>query len=89
MSHGFHPERDPSDLKSLKAVEENGEEVEPLRNGAESTSEGEGADAHSGSADSSGDGVTFPFKPGMLISAFTFSCYCSLKEHECNLFKRE
>ncbi|XP_040852994.1 eukaryotic translation initiation factor 4 gamma 3-like isoform X3 [Ochotona curzoniae] len=63
MSHGFHPERDPSDLKSLKAVEENGEEVEPLRNGAESTSEGEGADAHSGSADSSGDGVTFPFKP--------------------------
>ncbi|XP_066126321.1 eukaryotic translation initiation factor 4 gamma 3 isoform X18 [Saccopteryx bilineata] len=62
MSQGFHPERDPSDLKKMKAVEENGEEAEPVRNGAESVSEGEGVDAHSGSTDSSGEGVTFPFK---------------------------
>ncbi|XP_077827412.1 eukaryotic translation initiation factor 4 gamma 3 isoform X6 [Macaca mulatta] len=63
MSQGFHPERDPSDLKKVKAVEENGEEAEPVRNGAESVSEGEGIDANSGSTDSSGDGLTFPFKP--------------------------
>ncbi|EQB78656.1 eukaryotic translation initiation factor 4 gamma 3 isoform 3 [Camelus ferus] len=62
MSQGFHPERDPSDLKKVKAVEENGEEAEPVRNGAESVSEGEGIDANSGSTDSSGEGVTFPFK---------------------------
>nr|KAF6381845.1 eukaryotic translation initiation factor 4 gamma 3 [Pipistrellus kuhlii] len=63
MSQGFHPERDSSDLKKVKAVEENGEEAEPIRNGAESVSEGEGIDANSGSTDSSGDGGTFPFKP--------------------------
>uniref|UniRef100_A0A4X2M9P4 Eukaryotic translation initiation factor 4 gamma 3 n=1 Tax=Vombatus ursinus TaxID=29139 RepID=A0A4X2M9P4_VOMUR len=64
MSQGFHPERDPSDLKKAKAVEENGEqESEPVRNGAESASEGEGGDANSGSPDSSGDGVAFPLKP--------------------------
>ncbi|KAM5320738.1 eukaryotic translation initiation factor 4 gamma 3 isoform 7-T8 [Glossophaga mutica] len=63
MSQGFHPERDSSDLKKVKAVEENGEETEPVRNGAESVSEGEGIDANSGSTDSSGEGVTFPFKP--------------------------
>ncbi|XP_037357064.2 eukaryotic translation initiation factor 4 gamma 3 isoform X1 [Talpa occidentalis] len=62
MSQGFHPERDSSDLKKAKAVEENGE-AEPVRNGAESVSEGEGIDANSGSTDSSGEGVTFPFKP--------------------------
>uniref|UniRef100_A0A8C3WIG0 Eukaryotic translation initiation factor 4 gamma 3 n=1 Tax=Catagonus wagneri TaxID=51154 RepID=A0A8C3WIG0_9CETA len=62
MSQGFHPERDPSDLKNVKAVEENGEEADPVRNGAESVSEGEGVDANSGSTDSSGEGVTFPFK---------------------------
>ncbi|XP_040612223.1 eukaryotic translation initiation factor 4 gamma 3 isoform X4 [Mesocricetus auratus] len=62
MSQGFHFERDPSALKRVKAGEENGEEAEPLRNGAESTSEGEGGDANSGSTDSSGDGITFPFK---------------------------
>ncbi|CAH7440142.1 Eif4g3 [Phodopus roborovskii] len=62
MSQGFHFERDPSALKRAKAGEENGEEAEPLRNGAESTSEGEGGDANSGSTDSSGDGITFPFK---------------------------
>ncbi|XP_017654993.1 eukaryotic translation initiation factor 4 gamma 3 isoform X3 [Nannospalax galili] len=61
MSQGFHFERDP-DLKKVKAVEENGEAAEPIRNGAESISEGEGLDANSGSTDSSGDGVTFPFK---------------------------
>ncbi|XP_072465269.1 eukaryotic translation initiation factor 4 gamma 3 isoform X4 [Notamacropus eugenii] len=64
MSQGFHPERDPSDLKKVKAVEENGEqEGEPVRNGAESASEGEGGDVNSGSPDSSGDGVAFPLKP--------------------------
>ncbi|XP_077007070.1 eukaryotic translation initiation factor 4 gamma 3 isoform X1 [Tamandua tetradactyla] len=63
MSQGFHPDRDPSNLKKVKAVEENGEEAEPVRNGADSVSEGEGIDANSGSTDSSGDGVTFPFKP--------------------------
>uniref|UniRef100_A0A8C2WBZ5 Eukaryotic translation initiation factor 4 gamma 3 n=2 Tax=Chinchilla lanigera TaxID=34839 RepID=A0A8C2WBZ5_CHILA len=63
MSQGFHPEGEPSDLKKVKTVEENGEEAEPVRNGAESISEGEGVDANSGSTDSSGDGITFPFKP--------------------------
>ncbi|XP_035295385.1 eukaryotic translation initiation factor 4 gamma 3 isoform X5 [Cricetulus griseus] len=62
MSQGFHFERDSSALKRVKAGEENGEEVEPLRNGAESPSEGEGGDANSGSTDSSGDGIPFPFK---------------------------
>ncbi|XP_076421612.1 eukaryotic translation initiation factor 4 gamma 3 isoform X26 [Peromyscus maniculatus bairdii] len=61
-SQGSPFERDPSALKRVKAGEENGEEAEPLRNGAESISEGEGGDAHSGSTDSSGDGTTFPFK---------------------------
>ncbi|XP_021565526.1 eukaryotic translation initiation factor 4 gamma 3 isoform X2 [Carlito syrichta] len=62
MNQEFHPERDHSDLKKVKAVEENGEEAEPVRSGAESVSEGEGIDVNSGSTDSSGDGVTFPFK---------------------------
>lgn len=61
-SQGSPFERDPSALKRVKAGEENGEEAEPLRNGAESISEGEGGDANSGSTDSSGDGTTFPFK---------------------------
>ncbi|XP_052573636.1 eukaryotic translation initiation factor 4 gamma 3 isoform X23 [Peromyscus californicus insignis] len=61
-SQGFPFERDPSALKRVKTGEENGEEAEPLRNGAESISEGEGGDANSGSTDSSGDGLTFPFK---------------------------
>lgn len=52
----------------MKAGEENGEEAEPLRNGAESISEGEGGDANSGSTDSSGDGTTFPFKAGTWAS---------------------
>ncbi|XP_063091739.1 eukaryotic translation initiation factor 4 gamma 3 isoform X2 [Cavia porcellus] len=63
LSQGFHPEGEPCDLKKMKAVEENGEEAEPVRNGAESISEGEGVDVNSGSTDSSGDGITFPFKP--------------------------
>ncbi|XP_037059002.1 eukaryotic translation initiation factor 4 gamma 3 isoform X23 [Peromyscus leucopus] len=61
-SQGSPFERDPSALKRVKAGEENDEEAEPLRNGAESISEGEGGDANSGSTDSSGDGSTFPFK---------------------------
>ncbi|XP_007933855.1 eukaryotic translation initiation factor 4 gamma 3 [Orycteropus afer afer] len=63
MNQGFRSERDPCDLKKVKTVEENGEEAEPVRNGAESVSESEGIDANSGSTDSSGDGGTFPFKP--------------------------
>ena len=70
MSQGFHPERDPSDLKNVKTVEENGEEAEPVRNGAESISEGEGIDANSGSTDSSGEGVTFQIKSGKFIPVF-------------------
>lgn len=77
MSQGFHPERDPSDLKNVKAVEENGEEAEPVRNGAESVSEGEGVDANSGSTDSSGEGVTFPFKSGKFIPAFLCMSFLS------------
>ncbi|XP_069893823.1 eukaryotic translation initiation factor 4 gamma 3 isoform X4 [Dipodomys merriami] len=66
MSQGFHLERHPSDLKRVKAMEENGEESEPVRNGAENVSEGEGIDANPSSVDNnpgSADGVTFPFKP--------------------------
>ncbi|KAM5247854.1 eukaryotic translation initiation factor 4 gamma 3 isoform 13-T13 [Ctenodactylus gundi] len=63
MSQGFPPEGDPSDLKKAKALEENGEEAEPVRNGAESISEGDGGDANSGSTDSSGDGMALPCKP--------------------------
>ncbi|XP_049627898.1 eukaryotic translation initiation factor 4 gamma 3 isoform X4 [Suncus etruscus] len=63
MSQGFYPERDPSDLKKMKTTEENGDEAEPVHNGAESIFEGEGVDANSGSTDSSGEGVTFTFKP--------------------------
>lgn len=90
MSQGFHPERDPSDLKKVKAVEENGEEAEPVRNGAESVSEGEGIDANSGSTDSSGDGVTFPFKPGKCIPAFLFTSFPSTTTLEkcCLLIER-
>lgn len=66
MSQGCPFERDPTALKRAKAEDENGEEAEPVRNGAESASEGEGGDGNSGSTDSSGDGVTFPFKAGKL-----------------------
>ncbi|NWS62139.1 IF4G3 factor, partial [Chunga burmeisteri] len=64
MSHGFQPERDPSELKKAKPVEENGEqEAEPVRNGAESVSEGEGTDANSGLTESSSEGPVYQYKP--------------------------
>uniref|UniRef100_A0A8B9TJQ1 Eukaryotic translation initiation factor 4 gamma 3 n=1 Tax=Anas platyrhynchos TaxID=8839 RepID=A0A8B9TJQ1_ANAPL len=59
MSHGFQLEKDPSELTKVKPVEENGEqEAEPVRNGAESVSEGEGTDANSGCTESSSEGPT-------------------------------
>ncbi|XP_010012532.1 PREDICTED: eukaryotic translation initiation factor 4 gamma 3, partial [Nestor notabilis] len=64
MSHGFQLERDPSELKKVKPVEENGEqEAEPVRNGAESISEGEGTEANSGFTESSGEGPVYQYKP--------------------------
>ncbi|KFV20228.1 Eukaryotic translation initiation factor 4 gamma 3, partial [Tauraco erythrolophus] len=64
MSHGFQLERDPSELKKAKPVEENGEqEAEPVRNGAESVSEGEGTDVNSGFTESSGEGPVYQYKP--------------------------
>ncbi|NXY09910.1 IF4G3 factor, partial [Pteruthius melanotis] len=63
-SHGLQLEREPSELKAVKAVEENGEqEAEPVRNGAESVSEGEGTDANSGCTESSGEGPVYQYKP--------------------------
>ncbi|XP_061456766.1 eukaryotic translation initiation factor 4 gamma 3 isoform X3 [Rhineura floridana] len=54
MSQKPCPRRDcPADPKIAKAVEENGEqEGEPIRNGAESVSEGEGGNGNSGCAES-------------------------------------
>ncbi|NXC06423.1 IF4G3 factor, partial [Orthonyx spaldingii] len=64
MSHGVQLEREPSELKPVKPVEENGEqEAEPVRNGAESVSEGEGTDANSGCTESSGEGPVYQYKP--------------------------
>ncbi|XP_074916386.1 eukaryotic translation initiation factor 4 gamma 3 isoform X12 [Chelonoidis abingdonii] len=64
MSHGFHLERDTSELKKAKVVEENGEqEAEPIRNGAEFVSERGGPDANSGSTESSGEGLVYQYKP--------------------------
>uniref|UniRef100_A0A8C4UJB0 Eukaryotic translation initiation factor 4 gamma 3 n=1 Tax=Falco tinnunculus TaxID=100819 RepID=A0A8C4UJB0_FALTI len=64
MSHGFQLERDPSELKKVKPVEENGEqEAEPVRNGAESVSEGEGTDVNSGFTESSSEGPVYQYKP--------------------------
>ncbi|XP_056363972.1 eukaryotic translation initiation factor 4 gamma 3 isoform X3 [Oenanthe melanoleuca] len=65
MSPGPQAEREPSELpQAVKGVEENGEqEAEPVRNGAESVSEGEGADATSGCTESLGEGPTFQYKP--------------------------
>ncbi|NWR72679.1 IF4G3 factor, partial [Centropus unirufus] len=64
MSPGLQLERDPSELKKVKPVEENGEqEAEPVRNGAESVSEGEGTDANSGPTESSGEAPSFQYKP--------------------------
>ncbi|NXQ57635.1 IF4G3 factor, partial [Anthoscopus minutus] len=65
MSHGLQPEREPSELKPVKPMEENGEqEAEPVRNGAEGVSEGEGTDANSGCTESSGEGPVYQYKPG-------------------------
>ncbi|NXA71581.1 IF4G3 factor, partial [Thryothorus ludovicianus] len=48
-SHGLAAEREPSEPRAGKAMEENGEqEAEPVRNGAESVSEGEGTDGPPG-----------------------------------------
>lgn len=70
MSHGLQAEREPSELKAVKPVEENGEqEAELVRNGAESVSEGEGTDANSGCTESSGEGPAYQYKPGK--SCFT------------------
>lgn len=75
MSHGFQLERDPSELKKAKPVEENGEqEAEPVRNGAESISEGEGTDANSGFTESSSEGPVYQYKPGK--SCFRLVCAC-------------
>ncbi|XP_039365454.1 eukaryotic translation initiation factor 4 gamma 3 isoform X7 [Mauremys reevesii] len=64
MSPGFHLERDTSELKKAKVVEENGEqEAEPIRNGAECVSERGGPDANSDSAESSGEGLVYQYKP--------------------------
>ncbi|NXE39441.1 IF4G3 factor, partial [Ptilorrhoa leucosticta] len=64
MSHGLQLERELSELKPVKPVEENGEqEAEPVRNGAESVSEGEGTDANSGCTESSGEGPVYQYKP--------------------------
>ncbi|NXB38499.1 IF4G3 factor, partial [Eulacestoma nigropectus] len=64
MSHGLQLEREPSELKPVKPVEENGEqEAELVRNGAESVSEGEGTDANSGCTESSGEGPVYQYKP--------------------------
>ncbi|NXO07425.1 IF4G3 factor, partial [Oriolus oriolus] len=64
ISHGLQLEREPSELKPVKPVEENGEqEAEPVRNGAESVSEGEGTDANSGCTESSGEGPVYQYKP--------------------------
>uniref|UniRef100_A0A8C3NK14 Uncharacterized protein n=1 Tax=Geospiza parvula TaxID=87175 RepID=A0A8C3NK14_GEOPR len=63
-SLGLEAEREPSELKAVKAVEENGEqEAEPVRNGAESVSEGEGTDGASGCTESSGEGPVYQYKP--------------------------
>ncbi|NXO78898.1 IF4G3 factor, partial [Sitta europaea] len=64
MNHELLAEREPSELKAGKPMEENGEqEAEPVRNGAESVSEGEGTDANSGCTESSGEGLVYQYKP--------------------------
>ncbi|NWI86937.1 IF4G3 factor, partial [Pitta sordida] len=64
MSHGLQLEGEPLEPKAAKAVEENGEqETEPVRNGAESVSEGEATDANPGCTESPGEGPVFQYKP--------------------------
>lgn len=75
MSHGFQLERDPSELRKAKPVEENGEqEAEPVRNGAESVSEGEGTDANSGFTESSSEGPVYQYKPGKSRFRLLYAC---------------
>ncbi|NWV21250.1 IF4G3 factor, partial [Origma solitaria] len=63
-SHGLQLERDPSEGKPVKPVEENGEqEAELVRNGAESVLEGEGTDANLGCTESSGEAPVYQYKP--------------------------
>ncbi|NWJ06126.1 IF4G3 factor, partial [Crypturellus undulatus] len=63
-NHGFPLEKDPAEVKKVKAVEENGEQdAEPVRNGAESVSEGEGTEANSGFTESSSEGPVYQYKP--------------------------
>ncbi|KAL8198226.1 UNVERIFIED_CONTAM: Eukaryotic translation initiation factor 4 gamma, partial [Gekko kuhli] len=62
MSH----ERDsPFDLKIAKALEENGEQEggEPIRNGAETVSEGEGGDGQAGCLESPSEAPACQYKP--------------------------
>ncbi|XP_054031914.1 eukaryotic translation initiation factor 4 gamma 3 [Dryobates pubescens] len=64
MSPGLQLERACPGLQKAKAVEENGEqEAEPVRNGAESVAEGEGAEANCGSPESSSDLPLCHYKP--------------------------
>lgn len=80
MSHGFQLEKDPSELTKVKPVEENGEqEAEPVRNGAESVSEGEGTDANSGCTESSSEGPTYQYKPGKSCILACFFCLSPLR----------
>ncbi|NWH38264.1 IF4G3 factor, partial [Chloropsis hardwickii] len=64
MSHELQAEREPTEVKAVKGVEENGEqEAEPVRNGAESVSEGEGTDGTSGCMEGSAEGPVYQYKP--------------------------
>ncbi|NWX92930.1 IF4G3 factor, partial [Nothoprocta pentlandii] len=63
-NHGFPLEKEPPEVKKVKAVEENGEQdAEPVRNGAESVSEGESTEANSGFTESSSEGPVYQYKP--------------------------
>ncbi|XP_025906737.1 eukaryotic translation initiation factor 4 gamma 3 [Nothoprocta perdicaria] len=63
-NHGFPLEKDAPEVKKVKAVEENGEQdAEPVRNGAESVSEGEGTEANSGFTETSSEGPVYQYKP--------------------------
>lgn len=87
MSHGFQLEKDPSELTKVKPVEENGEqEAEPVRNGAESVSEGEGTDANSGCTESSSEGPTYQYKPGKSCILACFFCLSPLRTAHVQCF---
>uniref|UniRef100_A0A8D0G9C0 Eukaryotic translation initiation factor 4 gamma 3 n=1 Tax=Sphenodon punctatus TaxID=8508 RepID=A0A8D0G9C0_SPHPU len=66
MSLEVYLERESSDLKKAKSVEENGEQegLEPVHNGAENVSEeGEGAGTNTVCTESSGEGLVYQYKP--------------------------